>query len=78
MAADRAAAGSYVGCIASALSCSEYLDRLAAARFTDASVTFTHEAVPGMDSAIIRAVRPAPAGSGDGRQARSEAPDAIG
>ncbi len=41
-------------------------------------VTFTHEAVPGMDSAIIRAVRPALAGSGDGRQARSEAPDAIG
>ena len=58
-AADRAAAGSYVGCIAGALSRTEYLDGLAAAGFTDASVTFTHEAAPGMHSAIIRAVRPA-------------------
>jgi arsenite methyltransferase len=57
--ADRAAAGSYVGCIAGALSRSEYLTGLAAAGFTDASVTFTHEAAPGMHSAIIRAVKPA-------------------
>jgi arsenite methyltransferase len=60
-AADRAAAGSYVGCIAGALSRAEYLDGLAAAGFTDTSVTFTHEAAPGMHSAIIRAVRPATA-----------------
>jgi SAM-dependent methyltransferase len=58
-AADRAAAGSYVGCIAGALSRSEYLDGLAAAGFADASVTFTSEATPGMHSAIIRAVKPA-------------------
>jgi len=58
-AADRAAAGSYVGCVAGALSRSEYLDGLAAAGFTDASVTFTHEAAPGMHSAIVRAVKPA-------------------
>ena len=57
--ADRAAAGSYVGCIAGALSRTEYLDGLAAAGFTDASVTFTNEAAPGMHSAIIRAVKPA-------------------
>jgi arsenite methyltransferase len=57
--ADRAAAGSYVGCIAGALSRSEYLDGLAAAGFTDASVTFTNEAAPGLHSAIIRAVKPA-------------------
>ena len=57
--ADRAAAGSYAGCIAGALSRSEYLDGLAAAGFTGASVTFTTEAVPGMHSAIIRAVKPA-------------------
>ena len=44
--ADRAAAGSYVGCIAGALSRAEYVDGLAAAGFTDASVTFTHEAAP--------------------------------
>ena len=59
-AADRAAAGSYVGCIAGALSRAEYLDGLAAAGFADASVTFTNEAAPGMHSAIIRAVKPAP------------------
>ena len=60
-AADRAAAGSYVGCIAGALSRAEYLDGLAAAGFADASVTFTHEAAPGMHSAIIRAAKPATA-----------------
>jgi arsenite methyltransferase len=56
---DRAAAGSYVGCIAGALSRTEYLDGLAAAGFTESSVTFTSEAAPGMHSAIIRAVKPA-------------------
>jgi SAM-dependent methyltransferase len=58
-AADRAAAGSYVGCIAGALSRSEYLAGLTTVGFTDASVTFTHEAAPGMHSAIIRAIKPA-------------------
>ena len=58
-AADRAASGSYVGCIAGALTRSEYLDGLAAAGFTDTSVTFTNDAAPGMHSAIIRAVKPA-------------------
>jgi arsenite methyltransferase len=57
--ADRAAAGCYVGCIAGALSRSEYLEELAVAGFTDASVTFTYEAGPGLHSAIIRAVKPA-------------------
>jgi arsenite methyltransferase len=57
--ADRAAAGSYVGCIAGALSRTEYLEGLAAAGFTDASVTFTNQSQPGMHSAIIRAAKPA-------------------
>jgi len=57
--ADRAAAGSYVGCIAGALSRTEYLDGLAAAGFGDASVTFTSEAADGLHAAIIRAVKPA-------------------
>jgi arsenite methyltransferase len=57
-AADRAAAESYVGCIAGALSRAEYLDGLTAAGFADASVTFTSRAAPGMHSAIIRAVKP--------------------
>jgi SAM-dependent methyltransferase len=56
---DRAERGSYVGCIAGALSRAEYLDGVAAAGFADASVTFTHEAAPGMHSAIIRATKPA-------------------
>jgi arsenite methyltransferase len=58
-AADRAAAGSYVGCIAGALSRTEYLAGLAAAGFARPEVTFTTEAAPGMHSAIIRAVKPA-------------------
>jgi SAM-dependent methyltransferase len=57
-AADRTAAGSYVGCIAGALTRAEYLDGLTAAGFTGASVTFTAEAAPGMHAAIIRAVKP--------------------
>jgi arsenite methyltransferase len=57
--ADRAAAGSYVGCIAGALSRSEYLDGLTTAGFTGGSVTFTTEAAPGLHSAIIRAIKPA-------------------
>jgi SAM-dependent methyltransferase len=59
--ADRAAAGSYVGCIAGALSRAEYLGGLAAAGFADASVIFTTEAAPGLHSAIIRAAKPASA-----------------
>jgi SAM-dependent methyltransferase len=57
--ADRAAAGSYVGCIAGALSRAEYLGGLTAAGFVDASVTFTADAAPGIHSAIVRAVKPA-------------------
>jgi arsenite methyltransferase len=60
--ADRAERGSYVGCIAGALSRSEYLDGLAQVGFVDAAVEFTHEAAPGMHGAIVRAVKPATAG----------------
>ena len=56
--AERAERGSYVGCIAGALSRTEYLDGLAAAGFTDATVTFTHDVVEGMHGAIIRAGKP--------------------
>lgn len=58
-AGERAERGSYVGCIAGALSKAEYLDGLAAAGFVDADIAFVHEAVPGMHTAIIRAVKPA-------------------
>ncbi|GAA3545696.1 arsenite S-adenosylmethyltransferase [Aeromicrobium flavum] len=57
--ADRAERGSYVGCIAGALSRSEYLEALADAGFVDAEVEFTHEAAPGLHGAIVRAVKPA-------------------
>ncbi|MGI8681586.1 MAG: arsenite methyltransferase [Mycobacteriales bacterium] len=57
----RAERGSYVGCIAGALSRSEYLDGLAAAGFIDASVEFTHEAAPSLHGAIVRAAKPGPA-----------------
>lgn len=57
--AERAERGSYVGCIAGALSRREYLDGLAAAGFVDVEVDFTHEVAPGMHGAIVRAVRPA-------------------
>ena len=54
----RAERGSYVGCIAGALSTSEYLEGLAAAGFIDATVTFTHEVAEGMHGAIVNAVKP--------------------
>lgn len=50
--------GSYVGCIAGALSTTEYLDGLAGAGFVDATVEFTHEVAEGMHAAIIRATKP--------------------
>ncbi len=57
--ADRADRGSYVGCIAGALSRSEYLSGLAAAGFTETEIEFTHEATESMHAAIIRATKPA-------------------
>ncbi|HEY6686569.1 MAG TPA: hypothetical protein VI094_10240 [Propionibacteriaceae bacterium] len=50
--------GSYVGCIAGALSRSEYLGDLAAAGFSDASVRFTQQTADGMHSAVIKAIKP--------------------
>ncbi len=55
----RAERGSYVGCIAGALSISEYRNGLAAAGFTDITIKPTHQVADGMHSAIIRATKPA-------------------
>jgi SAM-dependent methyltransferase len=55
----RAERGSYVGCIAGALSHGEYLDLLAAAGFVDTDVTFTHSVADGMHAAVVRARKPA-------------------
>jgi SAM-dependent methyltransferase len=54
---DRAARGSYVGCIAGALSKAEYEAGLEAAGFEDVSVAFTHEVADGMHGAIVKAVK---------------------
>jgi arsenite methyltransferase len=62
--AERAERGSYVACIAGALSKSEYEAGLAAAGFEQVSITFTHQVGDGLHGAIVQAVKPAdvPAG----------------
>ena len=54
---ERAARGSYVGCIAGALSHAEYEAGLEAAGFENVSVEFTHEVAEGMHSAIVKATK---------------------
>jgi arsenite methyltransferase len=54
---ERAERGSYVGCIAGALSRSEYEALLDAAGFEQISVEFTHEVAEGMHGAIVKAVK---------------------
>jgi SAM-dependent methyltransferase len=56
-AEERAARGSYVGCIAGALSRGEYEAGLEAAGFEEISVEFTHQVAEGMHGAIVKAVR---------------------
>jgi arsenite methyltransferase len=55
----RAERGSYVGCIAGALTVAEYRDGLTAAGFIDITITLSHQVADGMHSAIIRATKPA-------------------
>jgi arsenite methyltransferase len=58
LAADeRAERGSYVGCIAGALSKSEYEEGLRASGFEDVTVEFTHKVADGMHSAIVKGIR---------------------
>ncbi|MGB2953803.1 MAG: arsenite methyltransferase [Gaiellaceae bacterium] len=54
---ERAERGSYVGCIAGALSKGEYEAGLEAAGFEQISVEFTRQVADGMHSAIIKAVK---------------------
>ena len=56
---DRAARGSHVGCIAGALSVSEYERGLADAGFEAVEVRFTHEVADGLHGATVRAAAPA-------------------
>jgi arsenite methyltransferase len=71
--AERAARGSYVGCIAGVLSKGEYEQGLAAAGFEQVQVTFTHQVADGLHSAIIKAVKPVGAAAAPSA-ARSELP----
>jgi hypothetical protein len=56
---DRAIRGSYVGCIAGAMSFAEYREELEAAGFADVSITPTNEMAEGIHGAIVRATKPA-------------------
>jgi ubiquinone/menaquinone biosynthesis C-methylase UbiE len=56
---ERAERGSYVGCIAGALSVGEYTAGLEAAGFEDVSVELTHEVADGLHGAIVKAVKTA-------------------
>ncbi len=56
---ERAERGSYVGCIAGALSRTEYMSGLEAAGFAEVSVEFTHPVADGMHGAIVKARKPA-------------------
>lgn len=54
---DRAERGTYVGCIAGALSFAEYERGLSEAGFENVELTVTHDVAPGMHSAIIRGTK---------------------
>ena len=56
---ERATRGSFVGCIAGALSFAEYRDGLAAAGLGDIELVPSHAVGDGLHSVIVRAVKPA-------------------
>jgi hypothetical protein len=55
---ERAERGDYVGCIAGALSITEYNARLETVGFTETSVALTREVADGMHAAIVRGTKP--------------------
>jgi arsenite methyltransferase len=57
--AQRAERGSYVGCIAGALSFAEYEQGLSAAGFTDISIASTGTSLDGIHNAIVKATKDA-------------------
>jgi arsenite methyltransferase len=61
MPAERAERGSYVGCIAGALSFTEFESGLRDAGLADISLTATHLVTDGMHSVIAKATKPASA-----------------
>ncbi len=63
--AERAERGSFVGCIAGALSFSEYRAGMAAVGLTDIELVPTHVVADGLHAAIIRATKPVEAPTAD-------------
>jgi ubiquinone/menaquinone biosynthesis C-methylase UbiE len=59
---ERQERGSFVGCIAGALSIGEYERGLLDAGFDDVEVEVTHDVADRMHSAIVHAVRPGTSG----------------
>lgn len=57
-AAERMERGGWAGCIAGALSRSEYVAGLEEAGLVDVEVSFTHEVADGMHGAIVKARKP--------------------
>ena len=74
---DRAARGGFVGCVAGALSFSEYRAGLEAAGLTGISVTSTHSVGDGLHGAIVKATKPSAWTSADVRSVDLPKPGAI-
>ena len=74
---ERAERGSYTGCIAGALSFSEFQAGLEAVGLTDISLTRTHDVADGMVSAIVKATKAADARPLIDLTARAELPIAA-
>lgn len=55
---ERAERGNWVGCIAGALSRTEYETGLTAGGFADVHITFTHDFANGLHGAIVQAHKP--------------------
>jgi arsenite methyltransferase len=72
---DRAERGNWVGCIAGALSTTEYRQGLAAAGFDQISITFTHQVADGLHNAIIKATKPSSPTTVHTRDGRAELPE---
>jgi arsenite methyltransferase len=68
-AEQRAALGTYTGCIAGALSFSEFRSGLEQAGLADVSLTVSHQVADRMYSVIIKAVKPAETAIGTAPQA---------
>ena len=76
-AEERAERGSYTGCIAGALSISEFRAGLEAAGLHDVTLTRTHDVADGMISAIVQARKPHDAAPGVDLSRRLELPIAA-